>query len=211
MDSERILAVVRLRTSANTTSLLFPHSSFTLSIFHWNIISSWLRCPIPDEYKKYDDYLSATDWWNDFVNVGSKIDSAKNRLHYVILARLLQDIIPSLVEESYLGLTSVGAKYPLCHPDLSVNNIFIDDDCNITCIIDWAFSTSVPFSALLTTPGLPHPRDEMTPSLIRAFRNGVEEDQHSFGKGLTTDTIGEFGLAAGRLSLYGIVHFGIRG
>lgn len=144
--------------------------------------------PIPDEYNKYDDYLSATDRWNDFVTVGSKIDSGKNRLHYVILARLLQDIIPSLVDESYLNLTSVGAKYPLCHPDLSVNNIFIDDDCNITCIIDWAFSTSVPFSALLVTPGLPHPRDEMTPSLIRAFRNGFEEDQHSFGKGLTTET-----------------------
>ncbi len=144
--------------------------------------------PIPDEYNRYDDYLSATDRWNDFVTVGSKIDSGKNRLNYVILGRLLQDMIPSLVEESNLSTTGVGAKYPLCHPDLSVNNIFIDDDCNITCVIDWAFSTSVPLSALLVTPGLPHPRDEMAPSLIRAFRNGFEEDQHSFGDGLKTET-----------------------
>ncbi|KAK3169308.1 hypothetical protein OEA41_008691 [Lepraria neglecta] len=144
--------------------------------------------PIPDEYNRYADYLSATDRWNDFVTVGSKIDSGKNRLNYVIIGRLLQDIIPSLVEESTLTPTGVGAEYPLCHPDLSVNNIFIDNECNITCIIDWAFSTSVPFSALLVTPGLPHPRDEMAPSLTEAFRSGFEEDQHSFGDGLKIET-----------------------
>ena len=144
--------------------------------------------PTPSEYNSYDDYLSATDRWNDFVTVGAKIDSGSNRLNYVVLGRLLQDMIPSLVEESHLSTNSADAKYPLCHPDLSVNNIFIDDDCNITCIIDWAFSISVPFSALLVTPGLPHPREETAPSLTKVFRNGYEEDQHFVGGILKTET-----------------------
>ena len=143
--------------------------------------------PIPDEYNTYNDYLSATDRWNDFVTKGSKIDSGKNRLNYIILGQLLQDMIPSLVEESTLSPASLDAKYPLCHPDLSVNNVFVDDDCNITCIIDWASSTSVPFSALLATPGLPHPRDEMTPPLIRAFRKGFNEDQRSVHEEFKTE------------------------
>ncbi|KAL9104367.1 MAG: hypothetical protein Q9163_000667 [Psora crenata] len=137
--------------------------------------------PIPDEYNSYDEYLAATDRWNDFVTVGAKIDSSKNRLDYIALGRLLQDMIPSLVEDSYLSSNHAGAKYPLYHPDLSVNNIFVDDNnCNITCIIDWAFSTTVPLSALLATPSLPHPRDKMGPSLIRAFQNGYEAHQLSF-------------------------------
>ena len=142
--------------------------------------------PTPDEYNSYDDYLAATDRWNDFVTVGAKIDGGKNRLDYVILGKFLQDMVPSLVKGSYLSHNGTGAKYPLCHPDLSVDNIFIDDDCNITCIIDWAFSTTVPFSALLVTPGLPHPRDEMALSLNRAFRKGYDEDQYSFGGVLKT-------------------------
>lgn len=38
--------------------------------------------PVPQEYRNYASYLSATDRWNDFVTVGSKVDNSKNRLHY---------------------------------------------------------------------------------------------------------------------------------
>jgi hypothetical protein len=60
--------------------------------------------------------------------------------------------------------------YPLGHPDLSTSNIFVDDDFNITCIIDWAFSSTVPISTLLMTPSLPHPRDEVDTTLVPSFR-----------------------------------------
>ena len=60
--------------------------------------------------------------------------------------------------------------YPIRHPDLSVNSVVVDNDCNITCINDWAFPSSVPMAELLTTPGLPHPRDDTEPSLTAAFR-----------------------------------------
>lgn len=44
--------------------------------------------PIPAEHNSYASYLSATDRWNDFVIVGSKIDSSKNRWIILSLANL---------------------------------------------------------------------------------------------------------------------------
>lgn len=127
--------------------------------------------PVPQEYHTYASYLAATDRWNDFVTIGSKIDSGENRLHYFIASQFLEGIIPYLSQnESQNNEFEHG--FPIRHPDLSTNNIFVDDDCNITCIIDWAFASSVPLGELLATPGLPHPRDRPEPSLVAAFRAG---------------------------------------
>ncbi len=81
--------------------------------------------PTPDEYNTYDDYRSATDRWNDFVTVGSKIDSEKNRLDYFIIGRLLQNMIPSLAKISDFKSSDDSAGFPLSHPDLSLSNIFL--------------------------------------------------------------------------------------
>ncbi|KAF2189972.1 hypothetical protein K469DRAFT_625997, partial [Zopfia rhizophila CBS 207.26] len=131
--------------------------------------------PVPAEYNSYASYLSATDRWNDFITVGSKIDSSKNRLDYFIAGRLLEGMIPSLISESEAFASTFGDGFPICHPDLSTSNIFVDDDFNITCIIDWAFSSSVPNATLLMTPGLPHPRDETEASLTSSFRAGFTD------------------------------------
>ncbi|KAF2191286.1 hypothetical protein K469DRAFT_720275 [Zopfia rhizophila CBS 207.26] len=131
--------------------------------------------PVPAEYNSYASYLSATDRWNDFITVGSKIDSSKNRLDYFITGRLLEGMIPSLTTELNAFASTFGDGFPICHPDLSASNIFVDDDCNITCIIDWAFSSTVPIATLLMTPGLPHPRNETEPSLISPFRAGFTD------------------------------------
>ena len=128
--------------------------------------------PVPTEYNSYASYLSATDRWNDFVTVGSKIDSSKNRLDYFIAGRFLEGMISSFTIKSHQFANGYDDGFPIRHPDLSVNNIFVDDDCNITCIIDWTFASSVPMAELLTTPGLPHPRDDTEPSLTAAFRAG---------------------------------------
>ena len=40
--------------------------------------------PVPDEFETFLSYRSATDRWNDFVTIGSKIESSKNRLDYCI-------------------------------------------------------------------------------------------------------------------------------
>lgn len=137
--------------------------------------------PLPQEYSSYASYLSATDRWNDFVTIGSKVDSGRNRLHYFIASQFLEGMIPHLSQcESQNNGFEHG--FPIRHFDLSTNNIFVDDDCNITCVIDWAFASSVPVNELFITPGLPHPRDRLEPSLVAAFRGGFENHVMNNGK-----------------------------
>jgi hypothetical protein len=107
--------------------------------------------PVPKakDFQTLSSYQSAVRLWNDFAAVDSKVDSSKNRLDYITAAHLLCDVIPSI---------SIRQKqYYLKPPDLSLPNIFIDHDCNITCIIDW---TSC-FLTGISTP--PNPLAHVTP------------------------------------------------
>jgi hypothetical protein len=161
--------------------------------------------PTPEEYECYDAYLSATERWNDFVALGSKIDSSKNRLDYFIAGEFLEVIIPSLRPGSVMDNHEGG--FPLHHPDLSASNVFVDDDCNVTCIIDWAFSSFVPMPVLLMTPGLPHSRDNTGPALTSCFRAGVTKHLTPCPGIWETarKAIGQFGCVAGLWPVYGAV------
>lgn len=77
-------------------------------------------------------------------------------------------MISSFTNKSNELANGYNDGFPIRHTDLSVSNIFIDDDCNI----GWAFPSSVPMAELLTTPGLPHPRHDTEPSHTAAFRAG---------------------------------------
>ncbi|KAJ5420421.1 hypothetical protein N7465_002940 [Penicillium sp. CMV-2018d] len=125
--------------------------------------------PIVQEYDSFEEYRLATDRWNDYATVESKIDSSKNRLDYTLVGISLRDTVAFLSGKD--TQTSCGG-FPLYHPDISTQNIFVDEDLNITCIIDWAFASSVPPAMLLVCPGLPHPRDGIHCSLLGAFVNG---------------------------------------
>ncbi|KAK6832204.1 hypothetical protein RU639_002797 [Aspergillus parasiticus] len=125
--------------------------------------------PVPsrEDYGSSVQYKSAVSLWNDFVSIGRKTDSSDNRLDYIIAGNVLRDIMRKI------KLPPVDpATFPLCHADLSVNNIYVDDNYNITCIIDWAFTSSLPESMLLAAPGLPQYRNELPPELQLAFING---------------------------------------
>ncbi|KAH6985485.1 hypothetical protein EDB80DRAFT_822257 [Ilyonectria destructans] len=140
-----------------------------------NMQTHHFRAPVPVErdYENMGVYRRATALWNDFVILGSKIDSSQNRLDYFAAGKALEDVIPSLTTISHPEVIGCfGAGYAISHPDLSVNNIFVDEDYNITCIIDWALSSTVPIPQLLATPGMPHPRDEPSPSATASFRTG---------------------------------------
>lgn len=54
-----------------------------------------------------------------------------------------------------------------------MNNIFIDDRYQITCLIDWGFSSTVPLLVLLTALGLPQARDKLEDSLVSIFDDGL--------------------------------------
>lgn len=125
--------------------------------------------PVPssEDYQSIDQYKNAVSLWNDFVTVGCKTDSSDNRLDYIIAGDALRDIVRKL------ELPAVDPEtFPLCHADLSVNNIYVDDDYNITSIIDWAFASSIPESLLLAAPGLPQYRDELSSELHLPFIDG---------------------------------------
>lgn len=87
--------------------------------------------PLQHDYESSRQYERAVDLWNDFITVGGKTDSSDNRLDYIITGNALHEILQKLEPP-----TVNHEKFPLCHPDLSVNNIYVDNDYNITCIID---------------------------------------------------------------------------
>lgn len=166
-----------------TSELEFYEALFLAFSEHVKYLPLYHHCflaPVParDDYDDNLGFESASNRWSDFVTVGSKIDAASNRLNYVVAGEILKKWIPRSTD-SALGDLKSGCSnhYPLYHPDLSVNNIFVDDNFNITCIIDWAFCSSVPLSVLLMPPGLPQSRNEVDPALLPAFQGGF--DYHS--------------------------------
>ncbi|RDW72089.1 hypothetical protein BP5796_08123 [Coleophoma crateriformis] len=127
-----------------------------------------LFAPVPQvrEFTADSSYRSAVGRWNDFVTVGSKIDSKKNRLDYCTVAHMLRDVVPSIS-------ANLQRSFYLMHPDISMSNIFVDDDFNITSIIDWTNSSTVPLSTLLITPSFPHARNEVNSNLVPVFEDSL--------------------------------------
>ena len=127
--------------------------------------------PVPSQNDYLCDvqYRRAVDLWNDFMVLGCKVDSSNNRMDYILAADTLRGIIHQL------DPMADSETFPLCHPDLSVNNIYVDEDYKITCIIDWEFASSVPEYMLLTTPGLPQYRNEVSSELQVSFIDGFVE------------------------------------
>lgn len=62
-------------------------------------------------------------------------------------AWILEQALPSMIVEDF-----IHGPFPLCHIDLHYNNILIDDDFNITGIIDWSDSQTVPLESFLISP-----------------------------------------------------------
>ena len=128
--------------------------------------------PIPaaSEYDNYIYFRDASNWWSDFVTVQSKIDSSDNRADYVIVGEILSEITTNWTNDGVWD--TCEPRFALHHPDLNVNNIYVDEDFNITSIIDWEFCSAVPLSMLLMAPGLPQSRYEIDTSLFAAFERG---------------------------------------
>jgi hypothetical protein len=111
--------------------------------------------PVKSEYHNDFAYFRAVRRWNDFVKLGFKIDGSDNRLDYIIAGGALSDILSDWADSiSRLYAEDSSYRFSLYYPDLNVNNIFIDDEYNITCLIDWAFCFSVLLSVFLALPGL---------------------------------------------------------
>ena len=66
---------------------------------------------------------------------------------WMTAAWILEQALPSMVIENFLH-----GPFPLCHTDLHFNNILIDENFNITGIIDWSDSQTVPLESFLISP-----------------------------------------------------------
>ncbi|KAJ5382832.1 Aminoglycoside phosphotransferase [Penicillium concentricum] len=130
--------------------------------------------PSRKDYPNKDQWHAARDAWNDFLNVGQKIDGATNKVDYIIAALTLSRLI-SQYARNWSEITTSPASFPLCHPDLTTTNIFVDDQYNITCIIDWAYTTAVPFPFLLSPPGFPQSRHKLDERFCLGFSHGFKD------------------------------------
>ncbi|KAL6905108.1 hypothetical protein GGI43DRAFT_421339 [Trichoderma evansii] len=142
-------------------------SAFTSHARELPLTPHMFYAPVPDDlhYKTIDSHRIATQRWNEFASIGQKIDHSKNRIFYCIVGQFLLEMIPYLSS----GLES---SFTLSHPDLHVGNLYVDDDLNITCIIDWSSASTGPISELLMTPGLGDSARPPSDSLTAAFRSG---------------------------------------
>jgi serine/threonine protein kinase len=125
--------------------------------------------PIPDplEYPNWTSYRAAIKMWNSFTSIDDGIEGDRNRLFYCIAGHILYEMMPHIITTS--------RNFVLSHPDLHTGNIFVDENLNITCIIDWGSASSGPLAELLATPGMNGSVSPPPESLIAAFRSGFEQ------------------------------------
>ncbi|RBR10016.1 hypothetical protein FVER53590_26182 [Fusarium verticillioides] len=141
---------------------------------HFDKIGSFFA-PIPDlfEYPNWTSYRKAIDRWQHFCSIDDKAEGNKNRLGFCIASQFLNEMIPHLV--------SAEEQFVIYHPDLHRGNIFVDEDFNITCIIDWSSASASPASELLSTPGLDGSLSPPKPSLVTALRSGIRNGGQVLG------------------------------
>jgi len=66
---------------------------------------------------------------------------------WVAAARLLETAVTSMITED-----NIHGPFPLCHIDFHYNNILVDDEFNITGLIDWSHAQIVPVERFAIIP-----------------------------------------------------------
>ncbi|KAF5613873.1 kinase-like domain protein [Fusarium subglutinans] len=124
--------------------------------------------PKPADYPTWDSFRAAADRRGDFIVVGDKLEGSKNRLDYCIAGQILQEMIQEL--------SSGSTVFTISHPDLHTGNVLVDEDLNVTCIIDWGSAITGPMTELLATPGLAGSSKPPLATLTAAFQAGFSEE-----------------------------------
>lgn len=152
----------------NLVEIFVYHASELPLYMHCFVASSFL----PADYKSCKHYEEAHSCRRDFITIGNKMESANNRVDYVVAGYIIQDLLRQ--RGRFDSSIPLSKPFPLHHPDLNTNNVFVDEQCRITCIIDWSFSTTVPLEVLFAPPGLPQSRHELSKDLVEHFYNGLK-------------------------------------
>jgi hypothetical protein len=121
---------------------------------------------------KTPEYRLAMDAWNkraDYI-----ADSVDKKVDYKIFADLLAEMIPDMAHDSQ------NDGFLLEHSDLGIQNMFVDDEFNITCILDWdSLCSTVPLETLITHAPLPARSFIPTDSDEKAFEVGFESAEEN--------------------------------
>ena len=72
-----------------------------------------------------------------------KIGGSNNRAGDFIARDKFSEMITKYTEGVW---DKCKPRFALHHADLNFNNIHVDKDLNIICVIDWAFCSAVPLS-----------------------------------------------------------------
>ena len=143
-----------------------------ISSFTTHVQEVWLTphvffAPVPEQldYDSVDSHGDAIDRWNDFVAIGQKVGRTKNVLMYCVAAQFLREMVPDLCWDE-------GNTFTLSHPGLHAGNLYVDDDFNITCIIDWGSTSAGPITELLAAPSMASSAAPPSNFLTAAFRSG---------------------------------------
>ncbi|KAF4437118.1 kinase-like domain [Fusarium acutatum] len=132
--------------------------------------------PKPADYLTWDSFRAATHRRGDFIVAGEKLEGSKNRLDYCIAGQILEDMVPCL--------SSALTTFTISHPDIHTGNIFVDEDLNITCIIDWSSATTGPVTELLATPGLAGSSKRPSVALTTVFQAGFSHESPNINQNM---------------------------
>ena len=130
-------------------------SMYSIMKFGIEIFTFAVSFPIPfprsedfaDSHKD-KSYIIAMKEWNKCATNESR--SIENKLEYNVFV----DILHEMITDMHINDSS-GEGFLLEHLDLGLQNIFVDDDFNITCIIDWELCSTVLIETPVTHPPLP--------------------------------------------------------
>lgn len=95
--------------------------------------------PMPRE-EDYGDqfdrrFNDALDRRRDFTKLGDKANHSRSRFGYCLKADVLKEVVvPCLVEDEDGGDINNKKGFYLMHPDLAANSLYVDEDCNVTCV-----------------------------------------------------------------------------
>lgn len=92
-----------------------------------------------DSYKKYRRLLQS--WWekND-----SGFDNGALRRCFLGMLRVLRTIVELNPTATRRPTQAAAEEFVLCPPDFDWQNVMIDDDCNVTGLLDWDYCYTQP-------------------------------------------------------------------
>ncbi|OQD64007.1 hypothetical protein PENPOL_c008G03295 [Penicillium polonicum] len=118
--------------------LSYSHESGELEVSPFQISGSWVE-PLSTSLEYF--YLFRKGQTREIR------EEHKGEAEWEAAAWFLEKSVTSMVTEEHLY-----GPFPLCHLDFHYNNMLVDEDFNITAILDWSNVQTVPMERFAVTP-----------------------------------------------------------